>query len=45
MSRMMVVLIVVLVVLVGGLFLLSGRAHETQQTKVEKAVSLANLQS
>ena len=45
MSRMMVVLIVVLVVLVGGLFLLSGRAHETQQTRVEKAVSLANLQS
>ena len=45
MSRMLVVLIVVLVVLVGGLFLLSGRAHETQQTQVEKAVSLANLQS
>ncbi|HEX7694437.1 MAG TPA: hypothetical protein VF409_08105 [Sphingomonas sp.] len=45
MSRMMVVLIVVVVVLVGGLFLLSGRAHETQQTRVEKAVSLANLQS
>jgi uncharacterized membrane protein len=45
MSRMMVVLIVVLVVLVGGLFLLSGRAHEKQQTRVEKAVSLANLQS
>jgi len=44
MSRMMVVLIVVVVVLVGGLFLLSSRAHETQQTKVEKAVSLANLQ-
>jgi hypothetical protein len=41
---MMVVLIVVVVVLVGGLFLLSSRAHETQQTKVEKAVSLANLQ-
>jgi hypothetical protein len=40
---MLVVLIVVLVVLVGGLFLLSGRAHETQQTRVEKAVSLANL--
>jgi len=45
MSRMMVVLIVVLVVLVGGVILLSSRAHETQQTRVEKAVSLANLQS
>ena len=45
MSRMMVVLIVVLVVLVGGLFLLSSRAHETQQARVEKAGSLANLQS
>jgi preprotein translocase subunit YajC len=44
MSRMLVVLIVVLVVLVGGMFFLSGRAHEAQQTRVEKAVSLANLQ-
>ena len=44
MSRMLVVLIVVLVVLVGGMVFLSNRAHETQQTRVEKAVSLANLQ-
>jgi len=44
MSRMVMTLIVVLVVVVGGLFLLSGRAHETKQTRVEKAVSLANLQ-
>ncbi len=44
MSRMLVTLIVVLVLVVGGLFLLSGRAHETKQTHVEKAVSLANLQ-
>lgn len=44
MSRILVTLIVVLVVVVGGLFLLSGRAHETQPTRVEKAVSLANLQ-
>ena len=44
MSRMMVTAIVVLVVLVGGLFFLSSRAHEKPQTRVEKAVSLANLQ-
>jgi len=44
MSRMLVVLVAVLVVLIGGMFFLSGRAHETQQTRVEKAVSLANLQ-
>lgn len=44
MSRILVTLIVVLVVVVGGLFFLSGRAHETTQTRVEKAVSLANLQ-
>ncbi len=44
MSRMLVTLIVVLVVLVGGLFFLSSRAHETKQNRVEKAVSLANLQ-
>ena len=44
MSRMLVTVIVVLIVLVGGLFLLSNRAHEKPQTRVEKAVSLANLQ-
>lgn len=44
MSRMLVVLIVVLALLVGGMFFLSSRAHDTQQTRVEKAVSLANLQ-
>jgi preprotein translocase subunit YajC len=41
---MLVVLIVVLVVLVGGMVFLSSRAHEAQQTRVEKAVSFANLQ-
>lgn len=44
MSRMMVVLVVIIVVLGGGLFVLSSRAHEQAQTRVEKAVSLANLQ-
>ncbi len=44
MSRMLVLLIVVVVLLGGGLFFLSSRAHETKQTRVEKAVSLANLQ-
>ncbi|MES2096249.1 MAG: hypothetical protein V4459_05775 [Pseudomonadota bacterium] len=44
MSRMMVVLVVIIVVLGGGLFVLSNRAHEKSQTRVEKAVQLANLQ-
>jgi cell division protein FtsN len=44
MSRMMVVLIAVLVVLVGGTIFLSSHAHEKQPVRVEKAVSLANLQ-
>ena len=44
MSRMMMVLIVAVLVLVGGMFLLSTRAHEKQPTRVEKAVSLGNLQ-
>ena len=44
MSRMLVVLIVVLAILIGGLFFLSGRAHEKAPTRVEKVVTLANLQ-
>ncbi|WP_343525928.1 hypothetical protein [Sphingomonas sp.] len=44
MSRMVVSLIVLLVVIVGGLFLLSGRATEQPTTQVEKAVALGNLQ-
>ncbi|MBB5714806.1 hypothetical protein [Sphingomonas aerophila] len=43
MSRLLVTLLVILVVVVGGLFLLSSRAHEVPQTQVEKAVSLDNL--
>ena len=44
MSRMIMVLIVVVVVLVGGLILLSTRAHDKEPTRIEKAVSLGNLQ-
>lgn len=43
MSRMVIGLIVVVVVLVGGMILLSSRAHDKQPTRVEKAVSLGNL--
>ena len=43
MSRLVVTLIVVLVIVVGGLFMLSGLAHEKQPVRVEKAVPLANL--
>lgn len=44
MSRLAVTLIIVLVVVVGGLFLLAGRATERPRTHVEKVVPLANLQ-
>lgn len=43
MSRSVVVLIILLVILVAGLFLLSGRAAERPMTQVEKSVSLENL--
>ena len=43
MSRFAISVIVLLVVVVGGLFLLAGRASERPQTPVEKAVTLANL--
>ena len=43
MSRSLVLTILVLVLLVGGLFWLSGRATERPQTTVEKSVSLENL--
>ncbi|MDG5971751.1 MULTISPECIES: hypothetical protein [Sphingomonas] len=44
MSRTVVSLIILLVIIVGGLFFLSGRASERPTTQVEKAVSLGNLQ-
>ena len=43
MSRLVLTLVVALVVVVGGLFLLAGRAHERPPVRVEKAVNLANL--
>jgi len=45
MSRLIVSIVVVLVVVVGALLLLAGRATERPQTRVEKTVSLANLQN
>ncbi|MEG3086047.1 hypothetical protein [Sphingomonas sp. PB4P5] len=43
MSRLVVTLIVVVVLVIGGLFLLSGLAHEKPPVRVEKVVPLANL--
>ena len=43
MSRLLATLVILIVVLVGGLFLLAGRAHERPTAPVEKPVSLANL--
>lgn len=43
MSRPLLILVVLLVVIVGGMALLAGRATERPQTHVEKAVDLANL--
>lgn len=44
MPRLLIVLIVVVAVVVGALFALSGMAHEKPMKQVEKAVPLANLQ-
>jgi len=43
MSRLIVILAVLLVLVVGGLFLLAGRASEQPTTRIEKAVELGNL--
>ena len=43
MSRLLVGVVVVVVVLLGALFLLAGRATERPLTRVEKAVELGNL--
>jgi len=43
MSRSLVALIVVIVVLVGGLFLLAGRGSEKEPVRMEKVVPLENL--
>ncbi len=44
MSRSVVLFIALLVILLGGLYLLAGRATERPLTQVEKSVSLENLQ-
>lgn len=44
MPRLLLVVLVVVAVVVGGLFALSGKAHEKPLKQVEKAVPLANLQ-
>ena len=43
MSRSLLLLIVALVVVIGGLFLLAGRATQRPTTRVEQQVDLANL--
>ncbi len=43
MSRLVLTAVIALVVVVGGLFLLAGRARERPPVRVEKAVNLANL--
>jgi hypothetical protein len=43
MSRPLLILVVVLVILVGGLFVLASRDGERTPTRVEKAVALENL--
>lgn len=43
MSRSLVALIVVIVVLVGGVFLLAGRSSEKEPVRMEKVVPLENL--
>ncbi len=43
MSRPLVILVVLLIVVVGGLFVLAGRDTAKEPTRVEKAVSLENL--
>jgi hypothetical protein len=43
MSRSLVAMIVVIVVLVGGVFLLAGRSSEKEPVRMEKVVPLDNL--
>jgi hypothetical protein len=43
MSRSLVALIVVLVLLIGGLFLLAGRDTHKEPQRMEKVVPLDNL--
>lgn len=43
MSRLVITIIVILAVVIGGLFLLAGRAQDKPLVRVEKVVPLANL--
>ena len=43
MSRLLVVLIAVLIVVIGGVFLLAGRDTQKEPVRVEKVVPLENL--
>ena len=43
MSRPVIALIIILIIVVGGLFVLAGRSSEKPLTRVEKVVPLANL--
>ncbi|MCP3729357.1 hypothetical protein M9978_02855 [Sphingomonas sp. MG17] len=43
MSRLLVLVIAVVILLIGGLFFLSGRDTEKQPVRVEKVVPLENL--
>jgi heme/copper-type cytochrome/quinol oxidase subunit 4 len=44
MFRLIATLVVILIVVVGALFLLGGRATEQPTRQIEQQVSLANLQ-
>ena len=43
MSRSLIIVVAVVILLVGGLFFLSGRDTEKQPVRVEKVVPLENL--
>ena len=45
MSRLLVIAAVVLIAVIGGLFVLAGKDSTKAPTRVEKAVSLENLQN
>lgn len=43
MSRMLVIFAVLLVLLVGGMFVLAGQAKEKPQTRIEKVIPVETL--
>ena len=44
MSRLVVSLVIILALIVAAMIFLAGRVSEQPQTRMEEAVSLANLQ-